>query len=582
MEHPPRQGGVRPRVRAGHYFLVVLTTLGLLVGVVPGSTLAQVFQGASQPLPYQGAPAGVAPAGQPVGQPDGGPVPGSVVSHDGGVPSGAVMQPPTGQPAPPAAQMDDKTITAAEAKKMIDAALKAHDEKTRKDAEEKKKTEAPPWYAIGTKLDMNATWRNGVWFETPNKDFTLHIGGTVQYDLALYSADSNLEFGPRGVGAFNDGVNLRRGRLRTEGSMWEVLDYRFELEFFNGVTPPGTPADAGRATQGLTFVTPSPTDAWLTFTKLPIIGNIRIGNQKEPISLEHLESYRFLPFLERSPLFDFLTPTAFNNGFSPGIMAFDALFDDRMTWAVGIFKNTYDGYGFGLGDGEYAVTGRLTALPWYEDDGACMVHLGVAGSHRDPIDDQVRFRVRSSVRNAPAPLTPFVNVLIDTGFINATAQDLMGLEFFMNLGPLTVQAEWQASWNQNTLTTATGPVGTTFFQGYYVQALYWLTGEHTRWDRKAAAPDRPIPNSPFFLVSGPDGWLRGTGAWQVGVRYSSVDLNSRGVNGGTLGDLTVGLNWILNPNAKLQWNYGWEHRGGFNSVSNGDMHALGMRMQFDF
>ena len=56
-----------------------------------------------------------------------------------------------------------------------------------------------------------------------------------------------------------------------------------------------------------------------------------------------------------------------------------------------------------------------------------------------------------------------------------------------------------------------------------MQALYWLTGEYTRWDRRAAAPDRYIPNNPFFLIPGQNGWLSGTGAWQVGVRWSTVD-----------------------------------------------------------
>jgi phosphate-selective porin len=72
------------------------------------------------------------------------------------------------------------------------------------------------------------------------------------------------------------------------------------------------------------------------------------------------------------------------------------------------------------------------------------------------------------------------------------------------------------------------------------------------------------------------------GAWQVGVRYSHVDLNNRGINGGLLDDLTVGLNWILNPKAKIQWNDEWVRRHGIDAPSNGDMHAFGMRMQFDF
>ncbi len=219
-----------------------------------------------------------------------------------------------------------------------------------------------------------------------------------------------------------------------------------------------------------------------------------------------------------------------------------------MTWAVGGFKNTYNVGGFEVGDGQYAATGRLTWLPWYDQEGACLVHLGVAGSHRDPVFEQVRYRVRPSVRSSPGPSTPFIPILVDTNFFNTTSQDILALEYFMNLGSLTVQADYMGFWNAHSTTAATGDVGTTLFQGYYVQALYWLTGEYTRWDKKAAAPDRYVVNNPFFLIPGQNGWLSGTGAWQVGVRYSHIDANDRGIVGGQLDDVTVGLNWILNPN----------------------------------
>lgn len=428
----------------------------------------------------------------------------------------------------------------------------------------------------------SVNWRNGFWFETPNKDFTFHIGGTVQYDLGLYAPQQNLVTGPRSIGAVDDGVNVRRGRLRAEGTMWQNIDYRFELEFFNAIDPPGAPAGINRTAEQQTALTTGPTDAWFTLKQLPIVGNVRIGNQKEPIGLDHLEGFRFLPFMERSPLFDFITPTAFNNGFNPGIMLFDTAFNERMTWAIGGFKNSYNVGGFSVDDGNYAATGRLTALPLFEEEGTYLVHLGVAGSHRDPEFGQDRFRVRPSVRSAPGPITPFIPILTDTGFFSMSRQDIMALEFFTNIGPFTVQAEYMGSWNGNSTTAATGNVGATYFQGYYVQALYWLTGEHTRWDKKAAAPDRYVVNNPFYLFSGPDCASRGLGAWQVGVRYSMVDTNNQGINGGMLDDLTVGLNWILNPNVKIQWNYEFAHRYGLGAANNGNFQGFGMRAHFDF
>ena len=71
------------------------------------------------------------------------------------------------------------------------------------------------------------------------------------------------------------------------------------------------------------------------------------------------------------------------------------------------------------------------------------------------------------------------------------------------------------------------------------------------------------------------------GAWQVGIRYSWIDLNDRGIAGGTVNDITVGLNWFINPNLKFQWNYTVADRD-VNGASDGFVHGFGMWTAFDF
>ena len=53
---------------------------------------------------------------------------------------------------------------------------------------------------------------------------------------------------PAAPGAFNDGANLRRGRLFFEGTLYQAVDYKFELEFFNGIgfSPAGTQSAVDR------------------------------------------------------------------------------------------------------------------------------------------------------------------------------------------------------------------------------------------------------------------------------------------------------------------------------------------------
>ena len=317
---------------------------------------------------------------------------------------------------------------------------------------------------------------------------------------------------------FNDGVNLRRARVFAEGTLYSNIDYKFELEFANGIgfSPAGTTneTNAGSITNS-----PGPTDAWMTIKDVPFFGNLRIGNQKEWFSLEHLNNYRALEFLERSYLFDLSQPTAFDNGFSPGVSTFRTWADDRIFTGMGVYKNISDLLGFGIGDGQYAVSGRLAALPIWRPDDKIFWHVGGAISHRDPVDDRVQVRIRDNIRNAPFPLLP---LLVNTNLLEAESQDLYNLETAAVCGPWTFQAEYTATTIHNvrqaaTSTTPAGPPqGTIFFQGYYA--------------RDDALPDRREPNleHAVFLLQSREG-------------AASVPIQARCLRGSRLRGVGSGL-----------------------------------------
>jgi phosphate-selective porin OprO/OprP len=85
-----------------------------------------------------------------------------------------------------------------------------------------------------------------------------------------------------------------------------------------------------------------------------------------------------------------------------------------------------------------------------------------------------------------------------------------------------------------------------------VQACYFLTGENKQYNRSSGVFGRNIPNENAAWVRG-RGFAKG--AWQVGVRYSYLDLNSGLIQGGQVQDLTWALNWNLTPNCRLMLNY---------------------------
>jgi phosphate-selective porin OprO/OprP len=466
------------------------------------------------------------------------------------------------------------TLDRTEFEKLFNDAMDRRDEEIKKAKDVEKKRKDAEGAVVGSDLNMTASWRNGVWFQSPNKDFVLHLGGSLQYDFTWFTAGYQVQFGPGGVGEVSDGVTPRRGRLRADGTISEVLDFIFEIEFFNGFA---TTTNNPQPSQ--VFETPGPVDAYLNFKNLPVVGNIRIGSQKEPFSLEHLNSDRSLEFLERSFLFDAAATSAVNGGRAPGIMAFNSQFDDRWTWAVGVFKNHTDQFGFGVGDGTYAVTGRTTFLPLYEDDGNELIHFGGAASHRDLVNGQVQLRARDVIRNAPQPLQI---TLANTGQISGTSEDLYNAEFAAVWGPLTIEAEYLAAFVHDASTPATGQVSTAFFTGCYVEALYLLTGEHRDWNKKSAVFGRVTPFEPFYLVDGCHGWGHGWGAWEIGARYSYIDLTNRGIFGGVLHDLTLGLSWYLTFNAKIQLNYDIVARSDTGTNSDGVIQGLGLRLAYDF
>lgn len=454
------------------------------------------------------------------------------------------------------------------------AGNKGKDEKPKEEKKDEKKEE-DQGAVVGSSLDLKPVWtHNGFELQSKNKDFKIHVGGRTQVDATFFDADNSVQYGAGGTGTIGDSINMRRARLRVDGTFYEVIDWAAEYDFVN------TASVATAADGVLPF--PVPTDLWVTVTHLPVVGNFRMGNIKDPISFEHLMSSRFLDFLERSPGFDAIYGR-FNNGFVPGAMFFNWNEEERMTWALGVFKHNTNPFGFGVGGGEYNLEGRLTALPYLDADGRYLAHMGISGRHADLDQQQIRFLSRGSIRNGPPG--PLNAVMANTGFIAGDTEDIVNVELASVWGPWQLLSEYSAAFVTNaTFPNVAGTFrGNVFFQQTYVEVLYFLTGEHRAYNRKTGVFDRIVPHENFFLVKDECGrGIFGRGAWQVGARYAFLDLNDSGITGGQLHDVTFGLNWFLNPNMKVQWNYNWTRRDAAGATSDGDVHGLGMRMAMDF
>ena len=139
-------------------------------------------------------------------------------------------------------------------------------------------------------------------------------------------------------------------------------------------------------------------------------------------------------------------------------------------------------------------------------------------------------------------------------------------------------------------------VGTLYYQAGYAEVLYFLTGESRTYSKIEYRFDRPVPHNNFYAIRG--GLRRpfsfSEGAWQVGFRYNYLCLNDGEINGGVLNGMTLGLNWMLNPNARVYFNYDltyrefvstpWNKNGTAGTSYNGSgfINGFGTRLAFDF
>jgi phosphate-selective porin OprO/OprP len=243
-------------------------------------------------------------------------------------------------------------------------------------------------------------------------------------------------------------------------------------------------------------------------------------------------------------------------------MLYDSALDERMTWAAGFFREADDN-GNIQDDGGYSVTGRVTGLPLYADDGASLVHVGASYSYRDTTRDTSEGGLDAdAARFRSRPEAHLFDRFVDTGNFASDRVDLVGLEGAWVEGPLSVQGEYMFA---NADVSSDGN-----FDGYYVQASYFLTGEHRKYKPSAGAFSRVKPKNNFGLKDG-------LGAWEVALRYSSLDLDDGEIAGGELDSVTAGLNWYLNPNMRIMWNYIHAQKDGV-----GDADMVLMRWQVDF
>lgn len=283
-------------------------------------------------------------------------------------------------------------------------------------------------------------------------------------------------------------------------------------------------------------------DAYAEYKPDTAIG-VRLGKFKVPLGIERWQSEQEIEFTERG-LTTNLVPSR-----DLGAMAFGDILPQQLEYHLSYTNGTADlGDSSGDNDNGKELTARLFAHPFRNADAAWLQGLGagVAAStgNRNGTSSSTNltdgYRTPGQARFftwTPSGTTPYA----------AGDQQRLNPQGYYFYGPLGAMAEYVVSKQDIKKGTVQQSIRS---NGYMASLTYILTGEKASFD--GVKPDNDFaPNR--------NQW----GAWEVAGRISSLWIEDAAfptfadpaTSARAAREKTVGLNWYLNRNLKLNFNY---------------------------
>ena len=293
------------------------------------------------------------------------------------------------------------------------------------------------------------------------------------------------------VGALADASDLRRlrtGFVAKRGNDWEL---KVEHDFNNNQW----------------------TDAYLRHGFSDHHG-VRVGQFKQAFLLDELTSDRVSLFMEQG------LPAAF--GIARRLGGEYAYTAPNWSMTLGAYGQTLEG--LNKGDG---IAGRLTWLPIASSQR--FLHLAVAAADERPDAGSARFSTRPEAALSPLRFADTGNVPDVDGIRR------IGVEAAWIDGPWMLQSEYVRGQFRRAQSQGID-VSDFDGSGYYIEGSWFASG-HGRGYKNG-------------VIDGPK-LADGRSAWELGLRYSQVDLDDADVRGGVESNWTLGVTWWAHPNLRL-------------------------------
>lgn len=377
---------------------------------------------------------------------------------------------------------------------------------------------------------FNFKWDNGFRLESEDKQFVFNFGGRLLIDHAYFHQHSDL-INNYGSLESKSGTEFRNARLFFSGNIYGNTYFKFQLDF------------AGANT--------TIKDAYIGISNIPALGNLQIGHFKEPFRFVMLTSSKYLTLMEPA------ANSSFAQSRNNGAMIFNDFMNNRLSAQLGVFRNANNDSNDVFADDGYVLTGRITGIPYKNNSGKQLLHIGGAYSYRRPASREYKITIPPSSHLAEKYLsTEIVSSVDNVGLAN--------FEMVYLHNSFSIQAEY--------LTSSLNTVDNDYnFSTYYAELSYFITGENKNYKGSYQAFGRVKPNNNF------GGTQKGFGALELALRYSKTDLSDKTINGGNQSELVLGFNWYLNPVTRVMVNY-----ARTNIENNGNLDIFQARFQIDF
>lgn len=325
---------------------------------------------------------------------------------------------------------------------------------------------------------------------------TLWLSETIAQDFKLRGRlYMDAFYGISDAEAFSNGFNNRSARIGATGKLSEKWEGIIEIDFADQVIS-AKDVNMRRA--------------------LGSNGRLYIGQFKVPQGLNELTSSTNILFVERS-------------------LASNSFADSRRMGVAGEYWSNGGGlmamvYGRAIGQrGSLRDDMPLgTALRGYVSPsiGQGTLHLGASAAWENfPDTTTAVFRDRPEVHDAKGGSVR----LVSTSLENTSSTLKTGLELLWLSGPLSLEGEFLRVWVNRYV-----PSNAAFY-GFHVQGGYVLNGA-----RKYSKG----------IITG----VQQSGAWELALRYSYVNLNDNEFTGGEQTNITAGVNYYATSKIRFMMN----------------------------